>query len=138
MSSTLSCKTELDLDGRLAGAGWTTNESLLPACRCPAKAGNDSTHSPQLSPFGKWGKGVRDSSGLKCVGRVAPMEKKRKQRRRPPRKVLKRLKADELMQESEFRRWRYHAPDGLKRQAYEIIRQLVAAIRGSPAEPGRK
>jgi hypothetical protein len=53
------------------------------------------------------------------------MESKRKQRRRPPRKVLKRLTADELMKESEFRRWRYHAPDSLKRQAFEIIRQLV-------------
>ena len=65
------------------------------------------------------------------------MEEKRKRRRRPPRKVLKRLTADELMQECEFRRWRYHAPDSLKRQAFEIIRQLVRQSV-SPAEPGRK
>ena len=53
------------------------------------------------------------------------MDGKRKKRRRPPRKVLKHWTAEELMKESEFRRWRYHAPDSLKRQAYEIIRQLV-------------
>ena len=53
------------------------------------------------------------------------MDGKRKRRRRPPRKVLKRLTADELMKESEFRRWRYHAPGSLKRQAFEIIRKLV-------------
>ena len=65
------------------------------------------------------------------------MEKKRKQRRRPPRKVLKRLTANELMQESEFRRWRYHAPDSLKRQAYEIIRQMMQQAAPPPVS-GRK
>ena len=65
------------------------------------------------------------------------METKRKQRRRPPRKVLKRLTAGELMQQSEFRRWRYHAPGSLKRQAFEIIRELVRQS-APPAGPGRK
>jgi hypothetical protein len=64
------------------------------------------------------------------------MEKKRKRRRRPPRKVLKCLTADELMQESEFRRWRYHAPDSLKRQAFEIIRKLVQRS-ASAADPAK-
>jgi hypothetical protein len=64
------------------------------------------------------------------------MEAKRKKRRRPPRKVLKRPTAGELMQESEFRRWRYHAPGSLKRQAYEIIRQL-ARQSTPPAAPVR-
>jgi hypothetical protein len=41
--------------------------------------------------------------------------------------VLKRLTADELMQESEFRRWRYHAPDSLKRQAFEIMHILASS-----------
>jgi hypothetical protein len=63
------------------------------------------------------------------------MEVKRKRRRRSPRKVLKRLSAGELMQVSEFRRWRYHAPDSLKRQAFEIIRQLVRPS-ATPVEPG--
>ena len=49
---------------------------------------------------------------------------KRKRRRRPPQRVLKHRTAEDLMKESEFRRWRYHAPDSLKRQAYEIIRKL--------------
>jgi hypothetical protein len=65
------------------------------------------------------------------------MEKERKQRKRSPRKVLRRLTANELMQECEFRRWRYHAPDSLKRQAFEIIRQLVRQS-APPAAPGRK
>jgi hypothetical protein len=65
------------------------------------------------------------------------MEKKRKQRRRSPRKVLKRLPANELMQESVFRRWRYHAAESLKRQAYEIIRQLVRQ-GAQPLSQGRK
>ena len=65
------------------------------------------------------------------------METKRKRRRRPPRKVLKPLTADELMQQSEFRRWRYHAPESLKRQAFEIIRQLMRQAVPPPA-PGRK
>ena len=64
------------------------------------------------------------------------MEGKRKKRRRPPRKVLLPLTADELMAVDEFRRWRYHAPGSLKRQAYEIIRKLVR--RPAPgADPGR-
>ena len=62
------------------------------------------------------------------------MEAKRKKRRRPPRKVLKRPTAGELMQESEFRRWRYHAPGSLKRRAYEVIRQL-ARQTAAPAVP---
>jgi len=65
------------------------------------------------------------------------MEKKRKQKRRPPRKVLKPLTAGELMQQSEFRRWRYHAPESLKRQAFEVIRQLVRQAAQPPAQ-GRK
>ena len=64
------------------------------------------------------------------------MEAKRKKRRRPPRKVLKRPTAGELMQEGEVRRWRYHAPDSLKRQAYEVIRQL-ARQPAPPAGPER-
>jgi len=65
------------------------------------------------------------------------MEAKRKRRRRPPRKVLRRLTADELMHEAEFRRWRYHAPESLKRQAFEIIRQLVRQA-APPGEAGWK
>jgi hypothetical protein len=65
------------------------------------------------------------------------MEEKRKRKRRPPRKVLKRPTADDLMKESEFRRWRYHAPASLKRQAYEIIRKLVRQS-APPGGPGRK
>jgi len=53
------------------------------------------------------------------------VDAKRKRRRRPAQKVLKHMTAEDLMKESEFRRWRYHAPDSLKRQAYEIIRKLV-------------
>ena len=65
------------------------------------------------------------------------MDAKRKKKRRPPRKVLRPLTADELMKESEFRRWRYHAPGSLKRQAYEVVRQLVKRS-GTVTEPGKK
>jgi len=37
------------------------------------------------------------------------------------------------MQEAEFRRWRYHAPASLKRQAYELVKQL-AGKKGEPAQ----
>ena len=76
---------------------------------------------------------MRDSSTLKNEGKVAHPKGKRK-RRRPPRKVLRQLTAWDLMQEAEFRRWRFHAPASLKRQAYEVIRQLA----GKKEEPGQK
>jgi hypothetical protein len=60
---------------------------------------------------------------------------KRKKRRRPPRKVLRALTAGELMSVAEFRRWRYHAPGSLKRQAYEIIRKLIRRPEAA-AHPG--
>jgi hypothetical protein len=41
------------------------------------------------------------------------------------------------MDESEFRRWRYHAPDSRKQQAYEITRQLVRQS-APPGGPGSK
>ena len=63
------------------------------------------------------------------------MEGKRKKRRRPPRKVVRPLTAEELMAVDEFRRWRYHAPASLKRQAYEVVRKLVRRA-GAAAEPG--
>ena len=64
------------------------------------------------------------------------MEGKRKKRRRPPRKVVRPLTAEELMAVDEFRRWRYHAPASLKRQAYEVVRKLVRRAARA-AEPGR-
>jgi hypothetical protein len=75
---------------------------------------------------------MRDSSELKNGGTVAPPKAKRK-RRRPPRKVLRKLTPGDLMQEAEFRRWRYHAPASLKRQAYELVKQL-AGKKGEPAQ----
>jgi hypothetical protein len=64
------------------------------------------------------------------------MSEERKQKRRPPRKCLKRLTAAELMEDPEFRRWRCHAPASLKRQAFELIRALarqqVQAVGQSP------
>jgi hypothetical protein len=76
---------------------------------------------------------MRDSSGLKNEGTVAPLKAKRK-RRRPPRKVLGQLTPEDLMQEPEFRRWRYHAPASLKRQAYELVKRLA----GKKGEPSQK
>jgi hypothetical protein len=58
------------------------------------------------------------------------MEIKRKKRRRPPRKVLRKPTADELMSEAEFRRWRYHAPTSLKRKAYEYVRDQLGKRLG--------
>ena len=49
------------------------------------------------------------------------MDVKRKKRRRPPRKPLRQLTAEELMRDAEFRRWRYHAPGSLKRQARRAV-----------------
>jgi hypothetical protein len=60
------------------------------------------------------------------------MDVKRKKRRRPPRKVLRQPTAEELLQEAEFRRWRYHAPGSLKRQAYECVKRL-AGKKGVPS-----
>ncbi len=65
--------------------------------------------------------GVRDSSGLENVRRVVRMKEERKKRRRPPRKLMRQLTAEELMAEAEFRRWKYHSPASMKRQAYELV-----------------
>jgi hypothetical protein len=59
------------------------------------------------------------------VGRIAPLDGKRKRRRRPPQEVLERWSAEDLKEESEFRRWRHYAPESLRRPTYEIIRKLV-------------
>ena len=61
------------------------------------------------------------------------MELERKKKRRPPRKVRRPPRPEELMQEPEFRRWRYHAPGSLKRMAYEVIKRWA----GKEAGPGR-
>src|SRR3954470_14704230 len=65
------------------------------------------------------------------------MEGKRKKRRRPPRKVVRPLTAEELMAVDEFRRWRYHAPASLKRQAYAGVRKLVRAAGGGGRRAGQ-
>jgi hypothetical protein len=39
--------------------------------------------------------------------------------------VLRRVTAEELLSDAEFRRWRYHAPTSLKRMAYEVIKRLA-------------
>ena len=64
------------------------------------------------------------------------MGAKRKKRRRPPRKVVRPLTAEELMAVDEFRRWRYHAPGSLKRQAFEVVRKLVRRA-ATAADPER-
>jgi hypothetical protein len=53
------------------------------------------------------------------------MEMKRKKRRRPARKCLKAPTVEDLMKDPEFRRWRFHAPTSLKRQAYELVKRLA-------------
>jgi hypothetical protein len=57
------------------------------------------------------------------------MESKRKQRRRPPQKALRSLTLEELLQEPEFRRWRFHAPGNLKRKTYEAVRKALTNAR---------
>jgi hypothetical protein len=53
----------------------------------------------------------------------------RKKRRRLPRKCLKQLRAVELRKDPAFRRWRCQAPESLKRQVQEIIRQRLRQLR---------
>jgi hypothetical protein len=76
--------------------------------------------------------GTEQLKTLKNGEMMAEIQPKRKKRRRPPRKCLRAPSPDELMKDPEFRRWRFHAPTSLKRQAYEAVKRLAGkGDRGS-------
>jgi hypothetical protein len=48
--------------------------------------------------------------------------------------MLRQETPGDLMQEAEFRRWRFHAPTSLKRRTYELVKGLA----GKKGEAGQK